>query len=120
MAVRRNTATLTFPTATGSWGNVTHFGFRTTAGGGTWLGGDALNNARQVAIGATPSFAAQELSVTVPDGEATAAGGLRAANGFISGTVYVTLHNGNPGANGTNEVSGGGYARAAIAANAWS
>lgn len=37
-----------------------------------------------------------------------------AVNGYAAAAAYVSLHTGDPGETGANEVSGGGYARAAI------
>lgn len=43
-----------------------------------------------------------------------AAGETRALNGLLN-SVYVSLHTGNPGTSGANEVSGNGYARQSAA-----
>ena len=85
MASAQNTAVLTFPIPSGSWGTVTHFGIWTTSGGGIFLGGDSLNTALIVITGVAPRFGASQLSVTVLEGEAEVAGAVRTVNGFIEG-----------------------------------
>ncbi len=40
-----------------------------------------------------------------------ALGETRALQGILSGTLYVSLHTGDPGSTGLNEVSGGAYVR---------
>ena len=115
-----NTAAVTFPTPTSAWAQPTHFGYRTAANGGTWIGGDALSAAVAAPqAGATVQFPANALVVELPPGEWEAGGVAKGLVGFISGTLYVTLHSGNPGADGANELAGGGYQRVAIPANAW-
>lgn len=37
-----------------------------------------------------------------------------AVNGYAAAAAYVSLHTADPGTTGTNEVSGGGYARAPL------
>lgn len=37
-----------------------------------------------------------------------------AVNGYAQAATHVSLHTGDPGTTGANEVSGGGYTRAAI------
>lgn len=58
-----NSLTITFPTATASWGNVVAVGFHDASTGGNlliWL----THASTAVASGATASFAASALSVT--------------------------------------------------------
>jgi hypothetical protein len=69
-AVKSNTATKTFPTATGDWSsgvNMTHFGLydASTAGNLKWWG--ALTTAKPVLNGDTASFAAGALILKFGD-----------------------------------------------------
>jgi len=45
---KSNANTITFPTATGAWGTITHFGIFDAAGGGNLLAFGALNTPRTV------------------------------------------------------------------------
>jgi hypothetical protein len=54
-AEKSNSAALTFPTASGSWGTVTHYGVMNS--GGTVLAWAALDTAKAIGNGDTASFA---------------------------------------------------------------
>ena len=60
-----NTAAITFPTASGSWGTVTHFGIwdSGTYGAGNFIRGGALTASQAVGAGNIPQFAANNLSL---------------------------------------------------------
>lgn len=55
---------ITFPTPTGSWGTVTHFGLFDAASGGNLLAWDALSASRAVATDDTVTIAANALTLT--------------------------------------------------------
>lgn len=59
-----NANSITFPTASGSWGTVTHFGLFDAASGGNLLRWAALTTSKTVGSGDTPSFAAGALVFT--------------------------------------------------------
>jgi hypothetical protein len=59
-----NNATITFPTATVSWGTVTHFELWTAITSGTRLAWADLGTSKAVGVGDTPSFAAAALTIT--------------------------------------------------------
>lgn len=62
---KSNGATITFPTATGTWGTVTNFVLYDAASGGNFLGHGTLNNSQTVSNGDTLSFAASALTLTL-------------------------------------------------------
>lgn len=59
-----NANTITFVSATASWGTVTHFGLFDAASGGNLLWWGALTASKSIANGDTASFAAGQLSLT--------------------------------------------------------
>lgn len=59
-----NTSTLTFPTATGSWGTITHFGVRDASTGGNLLYHGDLTVPKTVTSGDVVIFSAGELDIT--------------------------------------------------------
>jgi hypothetical protein len=64
--VTSNAAAITFPTPTGNWGTVTHFGIFDAASAGNLLIWDALTAARTILNGdPAPSFAIDALQITV-------------------------------------------------------
>ncbi len=62
---KSNGTVITFPTATANWGTVTHFGIFDAATAGNLLNWGALTTSQAVNTGATPSFAAAALSITL-------------------------------------------------------
>ena len=100
--------------------DMTHYSFWTALTGGTFLGDDTFSNNPDAisALGQVLGFADGALDIVA------AAGGLNDA--FIQrvfaggiGTVFLSLHEGNPGTTGTNEETGiAGFARQEVAA--WS
>lgn len=60
-----NANVLTFPTATGAWGIITHFGIFDAASGGNLLMFGALNTARDVLNGDVFRYLAGALVVTL-------------------------------------------------------
>ena len=121
MATATNTAIIQYAQPIGNWTTPTHYGFWTSATGGTWLGGDALTSSVvQPTTGANVNFAATALTITVPDGEFAAAGSRRAVEqGILGISVYVSLHSADPGTTGASEITGNAYARVAVASSGW-
>lgn len=62
-----NNSTITFPTPTGSWGTVTHFGVYDASTSGNLLFYGALSIAKTINQGDTISFAAGALTVQIDD-----------------------------------------------------
>lgn len=60
-----NANSITFPTASGSWGSCTHFVLYDAVSGGNYLGGSSLTTSKSPGNGDTPSFAANSLTVTL-------------------------------------------------------
>lgn len=63
-ALTDNTGAINFPTASGSWGTVTHFGIFDASTAGNLLYWADLTASKTVASGDTASFAAGALDVT--------------------------------------------------------
>jgi hypothetical protein len=61
---KANGAVITFPTAGGSWGTVTHFGIFSAATGGNLLFHGSLGSAKVVGSGDAPSFPIGSLVIT--------------------------------------------------------
>ncbi len=57
-------ATVTFPQATGSWGTITHFGLFDSTSAGNMIGHGQLNTQKSVGNGNTPSIASGEVIVS--------------------------------------------------------
>jgi hypothetical protein len=62
--VASNSAIVTFPVATGSWGTITHFGIWSAVTAGTFRGAGAVTTAKAVNNGDTARFAAGALTIT--------------------------------------------------------
>ena len=62
--VASNSAIVTFPMASGSWGTVSYFGIWTAASGGTFQGSGALTTSKAVGNGDTARFLAGALTIT--------------------------------------------------------
>jgi hypothetical protein len=131
-------ATVTFPTASGSWGTITHWAIvdSATHGAGNMLAHGSFSTSKSIVTGNTPSVASGQVYV-----EITASTGLAnyAANGFLDrmfrnqaftvsanyvGLWTATLADASTGAT-AGEVSGGSYARVQVnadggAAPSWS
>lgn len=60
-----NDGAITFPTASASWGTVTHFGVFDASTAGNLLYWGALTTSKAVGSGDTASFAVGELDVTL-------------------------------------------------------
>jgi hypothetical protein len=60
-----NSAKVTFPTATASWGTITHIGLRDALTGGNLLWHGALSTSKAVAVDDTFEIGATKLSVSL-------------------------------------------------------
>jgi hypothetical protein len=60
-----NANTITFPSATGNWGTLTHFALFDSASAGHLLAHGALAQARTISGGDVVTFAANHISVTL-------------------------------------------------------
>jgi hypothetical protein len=63
--LKSNGTAITFVTATGSWGLVTHFALFDAVTAGNQLGWGALTASKTIDSGDTPSFAIGELDITL-------------------------------------------------------
>lgn len=61
--LKQNATAVTFPTAGGSWGTITHWGIFDAASAGNLLFHGALDSAKAVALGDAPSFPVSSLSI---------------------------------------------------------
>jgi hypothetical protein len=62
---KSNGTAITFPTATGSWGSVTHWAIMSAASGGTLLFFGALTSAKTVSNTDSLTFGIGQLSITL-------------------------------------------------------
>jgi hypothetical protein len=62
-------AKVTFPQATASWGNITHYSIHDAVSGGNFLAHGSLNTGKTVANGNTPSVATSEVVISFTAGE---------------------------------------------------
>ena len=62
---KTNANQITFPTATGLWGTVTHFAIMDAATGGNEIAHGALTTPKTVDPGDTVSFAAGDITITL-------------------------------------------------------
>ena len=60
-----NAAAITFPTATGSWGTITHFAIYDASSGGNMLEHGDLSSSKVISTNQIPRFAAGELDITL-------------------------------------------------------
>jgi hypothetical protein len=60
-----NTNTLTFPTATASWGTITHFGIMSASSGGSMLIYGQFTNSRTIATGEVYTINAGDIDIAV-------------------------------------------------------
>lgn len=63
--VSTNSGAVTFPTATGTWGTVTHIGIMDAAGTGNLLYYSPLNASKSIASGDVFAFSIGNISVTL-------------------------------------------------------
>lgn len=60
-----NNVAITFPTASGSWGTVSHVGLWDASSTGNWLGGGSLSASKTIASGDSASFATSNLTGSI-------------------------------------------------------
>ncbi len=121
---KSNGSVVTFPTASASWGTVTHFGIRDASSGGNLLAWGALTSSALVDTGDTISFDEGGLAISLGGafGTSVRSGLLDLAFAGLSyarpSTVYAALYTSPPSASGGGtEVATGSYARVAIPNN---
>ncbi len=124
--LKTNAVQFTFPTATGNWGTITHWAILDAASGGNnMLYWGTFSSPKTILSGDTPRFPSGDISITFVSGsnylDKTLNDLVLGAGTFTApSTVYLGLHTGDPGEDGTaNELTIGtdGYARASIANN---
>ena len=115
MALAKNSIVVQFPVPTGAWGNIQYGAFSRLVGGNrVWLGRSALTTERRPTSGSDAEFAAGAFKFNIPNGELTSAGARLGLQGTMGSAFEVSLHIGNPGDNGANEVSGNNYAKVTV------
>lgn len=60
-----NSGTVTFPTASGNWGTVTHFGIFDASSGGNLLAWSSLTTSKDVASGDAAVFSSGQLVISL-------------------------------------------------------
>ena len=120
MAQASNTNLIQFPAATIAGLDVTHIGLRTAQAAGTFLGGKAVSgNPAAIQIGQRYQLAAGEIDLVVANGDYVAAMAERFVRGGIAAGLWISLHTGNPGNNGANEISESWYSRVQVPQASW-
>lgn len=122
-------AAVTFPTATGSWGTITHWAIADsgTHGAGNVLATGALAASKSVISGNTPSVADAEIEISFTAGEISNFLALELLDHAFRNSAYskpdtyvglvtATVSDSNTGSTIT-EVSGGSYARVQVNIN---
>lgn len=64
-SVKSNSAVLTFPSPSGSWGTLTHYGLFDASTAGNLMSWQALDTPRTIGSGETPSFPVGDLDLTL-------------------------------------------------------
>jgi len=62
---KTNANAITFPTATGAWGTITHFALFDALSGGNMLASAALDSSEAITTNQIPRFPAGDLAVTL-------------------------------------------------------
>ena len=120
MAQASNTNLIQFAPATIAGVDVTHIGIWSAQANGTFHGGKAVSgNPAAVAIGQRFQIAAGEVDVVVANGDFQASMAEKFVRGGILGGLWISLHTGNPGNNGANEVNEAWYDRVTVAQADW-
>ena len=101
--------------ATAAGQAITHVVIRTTLTGTGRLLDSVPLTAAALTLGQRYEWAADEIVLTLPAGDWLADGALFVLERLLSSTdgvdVYLSQHTANPGTNGANEATYGGYAR---------
>lgn len=121
-----NNATITLPTATGSWGTATHFGWFDALTAGNLIAKGALPTAKAYAAGDVCSFAAADVTLSMTGAYTEYAREkilkhLCNIAAFTQPALYVVLSTADPGATGAGlaEPVGNAYTRQLVAAAGW-
>jgi hypothetical protein len=115
-----NDALVTFATASGDWAQATYFGVSDAVSAGNFVGGAALDDARTILSGEYGEFAISALDVTAATqfGDDTLDDIIDAlfnATSLQVAQAYASLHTGDPGGTGANEMPDAeSYARVAL------
>lgn len=115
-----NSGALTFGPATGSnWAEAGYFGVWDAETDGNFLGGGAVSVARTVLVGEYAEWAIGELDVTCGaqwgnDFRDSILNALLRNTALVVAQAYMSLHSGDPGGTGANELSGNNYGRVAM------
>jgi hypothetical protein len=119
-----NVNTQTFPTATGSWGTLTHFGVWDAASSGNLLIYGALNSSAVIGSGQVFSFNPGEVDITFASMTSNYLADkvrdflFRGGSFAAPATLYLALYTtATTAAGGGTEATGGSYARLAIPCN---
>ena len=103
------------PTFLGAWSSMTV---------GDFLGHSGITIVDQngdpvsaVQANADIQFPANTFTATIPAGELTVAGALRAVQGVFLGSVFMSLHSSDPGQTGANEITTQGIVRVQLPAS---
>lgn len=127
---KSNGAAITFPTPTGGWVAITHFGVWDAATSGNFLGGGALDTpTAAISSGDTVQFAIGALTVSLASNNTTSWTSYYLANGLLdlvfggqtftpATNIYFSLHTASPSITGANEIAGTNYSRPLLANNA--
>ena len=92
----------------------TYVGFFTTSTGTGFIGANTITS--NVAANTSFRLAPGALDINyTTGGDLVELGRRRAIAGVVDGGIWVSLHDGNPGNGGANEVSGGSYVRKNVA-----
>ena len=82
--------------------DVTHIGVWTAQNGGAFLGGDPITtDPEPLALGDQYEIEAGQIVITQPPGDFNEAMARRALAGMVSGGLWISVHSGPSGANGT-------------------
>lgn len=122
-----NFAVVTFPTATDSWGSVSHWAICASSTGGNVLAYGQLASAKNIVNGNKPSIAAGEIDVTINASGITTYLANRMLNhiftvtSYAAPTISVGLSTGTPldTGSGMTEVYSWAYARVATVTSNW-
>lgn len=122
-----NFATITFPTATDSWGSVSHWAICDSSAGGNVLAYGQLATPKNIVNGNKPSIAAGEIDVTINASGITTYLANKMLNhiftitSYASPSVYVGLSTAAPldTGSGMTEVYSWAYARITTTASNW-
>ena len=115
MANAKNTAAVAFAAATAAGADATTVSvYDALAAGNELWAQDVTGDPAALALGGRYNIAAEALTIpSETGGSSTAKGKVEQLKGLLAGTRYIGLKD------GSGELSGGGYARVAIALAGW-